>query len=75
MKPSAKRAYCVGLRGLNADFRGRWPALSAGGLRPHQGVLAGGVRAFWGPYAAWQRCGGLAVAGWLTSGKRAVGLP
>ena len=46
-----------------------WP-VACGRIR---GVLAGGVRAFWGPCAAWQWCGGLAVGGWLTSGKRAVG--
>ena len=72
MKPSAKRALLLPA----------WPERKlywqvAGFFRPVacnriQEGLTGGVGPFW-PGAAWRRCGGLAVGGWLTNGKRAVG--
>ena len=74
MKPSAKRALLLPAwpeRRLWGQAAGVLQPVACGRIR---GVLAGGVRAFLGPCAARQWCGELAVGGWLTSGKRAVGL-
>ena len=52
MEPSAKRALLLPAW-LERKLYGRVAGFLACGLLPNQGVLAGGVRSFWGPCAAW----------------------
>ena len=58
LREAGLASACVA--GTQALLAGGRP-FSACGLQPNQGVLAGGVKADFGPCAAWQRCGGLAV--------------
>ena len=60
MEPSAKRALLLPAW-LERKLYGRVAGFLACGLLPNQGVVTGGVRAFFGPCAARRRCGWLAV--------------
>ena len=60
MEPSAKRALLLPAW-LERKLCWRVAGFLACGLLPNQGVVTGGVRAFFGPCAARRRCGWLAV--------------